>query len=166
MNATFRDPLRPLFSASVVARVLAVAMICIGVMQGVAAALAYRPGVNDDSGMSVALMAISGAFLLLFGAICFVVGVYVRRRKFFAILAGMVVAAFLMYLMLYLLFDVGWDYFQEYPVPSSIMGLFAAGFGWLLIQLIRGFRALRRDPTVVHGFAPLMPAPPAEVKHE
>ena len=155
-----KDPLRPLLRAALAAKVLGVGMFCCGVLYGVVAVDAYRsdPDVVDLE-MQAMVFGISAAMMLLAGLACYVAGVYVRRRKFWAILLAMVIASLG---LCFIGYSVVEDVRMDRPVSEGryvILGAVSLAFLYLLVQLIRGFRALRRDPSVVHGFVPLMHKP-------
>lgn len=166
MNTTFRDPLRPLFWASILARVLGVLLICAGIAEGAIAWHFYREGLFPD--YETVLLSLGGAAVAVFlaGVTCFVAGIYVRRRRFWAILLCMVIASLFLCLVVYSLYDAGIAELRNAGPSIVIVGGLAVAFGVLLILLVRGMRALRRDPSIVHGFTPLMTATKVEAKHD
>ena len=152
-----QDPLRPLLRAATAAKVLGVAMVCCGVLYAVVAIDAYRsdPDVVDLE-MQALVFGVSGSIMLLGGLACYVAGVYVRRRKVWAILLAMVIASLSLCSVGYMIEEVFRLDMRTETATWVIYGVATLAFLYLLVQLIRGFRALRRDPSVVHGFSPLM----------
>jgi hypothetical protein len=161
MSTPYRDPLRPLLRASILARILAVGMICVGILHSVAAVQRYR-FLSDDYNLVYVALAVSAAVMLLVGVACFIAGAYMRLRKSWAILLGLIIASLMLCLIGYSMWDMGLGNVRNLPPPMAIALGFALGFALMLVELIRGFRALRRDPSVVHGFVPLVTAKAVE----
>jgi len=156
------NPRRPLHLAIRSTRLLGIVFLCFGMLVMLPSLMFLRRG---GAGMSIMLFSlISAMFYLGPGVLYLICSIFLKQRKFWAIVVGLVLAS----LHLVFLFAGSFAYVavllsQEFSpwmiAPAVMIIAFILALAQLIYHLAKSFEAIKYPPDEQRGFEPLMVQP-------